>query len=99
MLQNELKGKSDKIALIAFDLLYFNGYDPRELPLVERKAHLKKPIAGTAIQFSECFAITEFLCGNPPQSGKARLPNNLFYRNEAVEGALGEATSWRSTCA
>jgi bifunctional non-homologous end joining protein LigD len=26
-LQNELKGKSTKIVLVAFDLLYLNGYD------------------------------------------------------------------------
>ena len=42
VLQNELKGNSTKIALVAFDLLYLNGYDLRKLPLVERKAHLRK---------------------------------------------------------
>ena len=57
VLQNELKGKSDKIVLIAFDLLYLNGYDLRKLPLVERKALLKKLIAKTAIQFSESFEV------------------------------------------
>src|SRR4030081_3210968 len=44
VLQNELKGKSTRIALVAFDLLYLNGYDLRKLPLVARKAHLKKLI-------------------------------------------------------
>ena len=29
VLQNELKGKSTKIAMVAFDLLYLNGYDLR----------------------------------------------------------------------
>jgi len=57
VLQNELKGKSTKIVLIAFDLLYLNGYDLRKLSLIERKAHLKKLIAGTDIQFSESFEI------------------------------------------
>ena len=57
VLQNELKGKSTKIALVAFDLLYLNGYDLRKLPLVERKALLKKTIDGTEIQFSESFVI------------------------------------------
>jgi bifunctional non-homologous end joining protein LigD len=57
VLQNELKGKSTKIVLVAFDLLYLNGYDLRKLPLVERKAHLKKLIAGTDIQFSESFDV------------------------------------------
>jgi bifunctional non-homologous end joining protein LigD len=57
VLQNELKGKSTKIVLIAFDLLYLNGYDLRKLPLDERKALLKKLIAKTAIQFSESFEV------------------------------------------
>ena len=57
VLQNELKGKSDKIVMVAFDLLYLNGYDLRKLPLIERKALLKKLIAKTAIQFSESFEI------------------------------------------
>src|SRR5258708_15483790 len=42
VLQNELKGRSKKIVLVAFDLLYLKGYDLRKLPLIERKAHLKK---------------------------------------------------------
>jgi bifunctional non-homologous end joining protein LigD len=57
VLQNELKGKSTKIAMIAFDLLYLNGYDLRKLPLIERKSHLKKLIAKTAIQFSDSFEV------------------------------------------
>jgi bifunctional non-homologous end joining protein LigD len=57
VLQNELKGLSKKIVLVAFDLLYLNGYDLRGLPLLERKVHLKKIIAETDIQFSESFEI------------------------------------------
>jgi bifunctional non-homologous end joining protein LigD len=57
VLQNELKGESSKIVLVAFDLLYLNGYDLRKLPLIERKAHLKKLIAGTDLQFSESFEV------------------------------------------
>lgn len=57
VLQNQLKGKSDKIVMVAFDMLYLNGFDLRKLPLIERKAHLKKLIAGTAIQFSESFEV------------------------------------------
>jgi bifunctional non-homologous end joining protein LigD len=57
VLQNELKGKSDKIAMVAFDLLYLNGHDLRKLPLLERKALLKKLIAKTAVQFSESFEV------------------------------------------
>ena len=57
VLQNELKGRSTKIVMVAFDLLYFNGYDLRKLPLFQSKELLKKLIAGTAIQFSESFEI------------------------------------------
>ena len=57
VLQNELKGKSTKIVLVAFDLLYLNGNDLRKLPLIERKTHLKKIIDGTDIQFSESFEV------------------------------------------
>ena len=31
VLQNELKGKSTRIVMVAFDLLYLNGYDLRKL--------------------------------------------------------------------
>jgi bifunctional non-homologous end joining protein LigD len=43
--------------MVAFDLLYLNGYDLRKLPLVERKAQLKKLIARTAIQFGDSFEV------------------------------------------
>jgi bifunctional non-homologous end joining protein LigD len=57
VLQNELRGKSTKIVMVAFDLLYLNGYDLRKLPLFERKALLKKIITETDVQFSESFAV------------------------------------------
>jgi bifunctional non-homologous end joining protein LigD len=57
VLQNELKGKSTSIMLVAFDLLYLNGRDIRKLPLFQRKAELKKILSGTDIQFSESFEI------------------------------------------
>ena len=57
VLQNELKGSSKSIVLVAFDLLYLNGRDIRKEPLVRRKAELKKIIAGTDVQFSESFEI------------------------------------------
>ena len=57
VLQNELKGKSNKIVMVAFDLLYLNGYDLQKLPLIERKTHLKKVIGGTDLQFSESFEV------------------------------------------
>lgn len=57
VLQNELKGHSTRIVMVAFDLLYLNGQDLRKLPLLERKALLQKLIAKTAIQFSESFEL------------------------------------------
>jgi bifunctional non-homologous end joining protein LigD len=57
VLQNELKGQSNKIVLVAFDLLYLNGHDLRKRPLMERKKHLKKIIDGTDLQFSESFEV------------------------------------------
>jgi bifunctional non-homologous end joining protein LigD len=57
VLQNELKGKSTRIVLVAFDVLYLNGRDLRKLPLVERKAILKKLIEKTPIQFSGSFEL------------------------------------------
>src|SRR6187399_3151555 len=57
VLQNELKGKSTKIVMVAFDLLYLNGRDLRKVPLFQRKAELKKIIAGTDVQFSESFEV------------------------------------------
>src|SRR6266481_2279136 len=57
ILQNELKGRSTRIVMVAFDLLYLNGRDLRGLPLHERKSHLKKLIAKTGVQFSESFEI------------------------------------------
>jgi bifunctional non-homologous end joining protein LigD len=57
VLQNELKGRSTRIVLVAFDLLYLNGQDLRRLPLAARKAGPKKLLAGSEIQFSESFTI------------------------------------------
>ena len=57
VLQNELKGRSSKIVLVVFDLLYLDGYDLRKLPLFERKALLRKIIADTDVQFSESFEV------------------------------------------
>ncbi|SED10914.1 non-homologous end-joining DNA ligase [Bradyrhizobium erythrophlei] len=57
VLQNELRGSSTKIVLVAFDLLFLNGRDLRKRPLIERKAALKNLVAGTDIQFSESFEV------------------------------------------
>lgn len=46
-LQNSIKDKSDKyLRYCIFDLLYLNGQDLRELPLLERKEKLKELLKG-----------------------------------------------------
>jgi bifunctional non-homologous end joining protein LigD len=55
VLQNELRGKSDRLVLYAFDLLNLNGFDLRKAPLYERKAPLRKLIDKTVILFGESF--------------------------------------------
>jgi bifunctional non-homologous end joining protein LigD len=35
VLQNELRGKSNKLVLYAFDLLYLNSFDMRKAPLFQ----------------------------------------------------------------
>jgi bifunctional non-homologous end joining protein LigD len=72
VLQNELKGQSTKIVLVAFDLLYFNGYDLRKLPLIERKKHLKKIIDGSDLQFSESFEVDGREMFAPPARSGSR---------------------------
>jgi bifunctional non-homologous end joining protein LigD len=57
VLQKELKGRSTRIVLVAFDLLYLNGQDLRRLPLTARKAELKKIVSGSDIKFSDSFTI------------------------------------------
>src|SRR5450631_1679697 len=51
------KGAIQKIVMVAFDLLYLNGYNLRKVPLFERKALLNKIIVETDIQFSESFEV------------------------------------------
>jgi ATP-dependent DNA ligase len=84
VLQNELKGKSTKIVMVAFDLLYLNGYDLRKLPLIERKALPKKFIAGTDVQFSESFGSTAARCTNMPVQSDSRA----WSRRSATAGTF-----------
>jgi bifunctional non-homologous end joining protein LigD len=37
--QNELKGRSTKIVMVAFDLLYLNGYDLQSCHLSSERRH------------------------------------------------------------
>ena len=87
MLQNELKGKSTKIVMVAFDLLYLNGQDLRKLPLIERKALLKKIITGTDVQFSETSRSTAARCTNTP----VRWDSRAWSRRSATANIIPDA--------
>jgi bifunctional non-homologous end joining protein LigD len=97
VLQNELKGRSTKIVLIAFDLLYLNGYDLRTLPLIQRKALLKKIIADADVQFSESFEIDgaemfKHACGIGLEGVVSKVRDSRY--------ASGRGNSWvKKTCA
>jgi bifunctional non-homologous end joining protein LigD len=73
VLQNELKGKSDKIAMVAFDLLYLNGHDLRKLPLVERKTLLKKLIAKKPSNSAKASKSTVPRCSSTPAASVLRV--------------------------
>ena len=97
VLQNELKGKSTSIVLVAFDLLYLNARDLRKLPLVARKAELKKIIAGTNVQFSESFEIEgrsmfEHACKIGLEGVVSKVRDSVY--------ASGRGNNWvKKTCA
>src|SRR3981081_1586698 len=97
VLQNELKGRSTKIVLIAFDLLYLNGYDLRTLPLIQRKALLKKIISDADVQFSESFEIDggemfKHACGIGLEGVVSKVRDSRY--------ASGRGNDWvKKTCA
>jgi bifunctional non-homologous end joining protein LigD len=97
VLQNELKGRSDKIVLVAFELLYLNGYDLRKRPLVERKRRLKTLIAGTDVQFSESFEVDgrkmfAHACGVGLEGVVSKVRDSLY--------ASGRSNDWvKKPCA
>jgi bifunctional non-homologous end joining protein LigD len=97
ILQNELKGKSTKIALVAFDLLYLNGYDLRTLPAIERKTHLKKIIDGTEIQFSGSFEIdpglNHFARPSTSLRGPLSVPSAGFFLSRRISRNVAWASS------
>jgi bifunctional non-homologous end joining protein LigD len=96
VLQNELKGRSTKIVSIAFDLLYLNGHDLRTLPLIERKALLKKIIADADVQSSESFEIDgaemfKHACGIGLEGVVSKVRDSRY--------ASGRGNSWvKKTC-
>jgi bifunctional non-homologous end joining protein LigD len=72
VLQNELRGKSNKLVLYAFDLLYLNGFDLRKAPLFERKALLRKLIAKTDTSSAKASKLTARRCSSRPARWASR---------------------------
>jgi bifunctional non-homologous end joining protein LigD len=66
VLQNEMKGRSKSIILVAFDLLHLNGPDIRKEPLLKRKAELKKIIAGPTSSSAKASKSTARKCSPTP---------------------------------
>lgn len=89
VLQNELRGSSKRIVLVAFDLLYLNGRDLRKLPLHRRKAELKKIIAGTDVQFSEGFEIE----GKTSSRTPARSASKAWFPRSATAATPADAAT------
>ncbi|MBR0946465.1 MULTISPECIES: non-homologous end-joining DNA ligase [Bradyrhizobium] len=97
VLQNELKGRSTSIVLVAFDLLYLNGRDLRKVPLYQRKTELKKIVDGTEIQFSESFELEgremfEHACKVGLEGVVSKVRDSVY--------ASGRGSNWvKKTCA
>ena len=77
--------------MVAFDLLYLNGYDLRKLPLIERKAHLKKLIDGTDIQFSDSFEVDgaemfAHACGIGLEGVVSKVRDSRYIQGGAMTG-------------
>jgi bifunctional non-homologous end joining protein LigD len=104
VLQNELKGRSTKIVLVGFDLLYLSGHDLRRLPLAERKAHLKQLVAGTEVQFSDSFELDgqemyQHACKVGLEGVVSKVRDSAYVSGEAILGSRKRASSarrWRS---
>ena len=83
--------------MVAFDLLYLNGYDLRKMPLIERKALLKKLVDKTDIQFSESFEVDgremfRHACKNGLEGVVSKVRNGTY--------PTGRSNDWvKVTCA
>jgi bifunctional non-homologous end joining protein LigD len=72
VLQNELKGRSTKIVLVTFDLLYLNGYDLRKLPLLERKRCSKRSFPRLMSSSAKVLRSTVPRCSSMPARSASR---------------------------
>jgi bifunctional non-homologous end joining protein LigD len=80
MVQNYQRTQKGTLVYYVFDLLYLDGYDIRQLPLIERKALLKKLVSN--------FNIPQVrFCDHVKKKGKAFFKAAL---NEGFEGIIGK---------
>jgi bifunctional non-homologous end joining protein LigD len=77
---NELLFRRGAPIFYAFDLLYLNGRDLRQLPLIERKEKLRAVI--------EKSALPDVLCGKYIEGGGVDLFNEVMRRN--LEGVVAK---------
>lgn len=96
-LQGDLsEGRSDRFAYYLFDLLYLNGRDLRQAPLVERKALLAKLISPslTTLRYSEAFdadgaAVLKNACGLGLEGIVSKLSDGPY--------TSGRSKDWRKS--
>jgi len=96
-LQSDLsEERSDRFAYYLFDLLYLNGRDLRQVPLVERKALLAKFISPsmTTLRYSEAFgadgeAVLNNACGLGLEGIVSKLSGGLY--------SSGHSKDWRKS--
>jgi len=82
---NELLFRRGYPIFYAFDLLYLNGRDLRQLPLVERKERLRALI--------EKSGLPDVICGKYVEGRGIDLFNEVCQRN--LEGVVAKRKTWR----
>jgi bifunctional non-homologous end joining protein LigD len=97
VLQNELKGSSKNIVLVAFDLLYLNGRDIRKLPLFQRTTGLKKVVASTASSSAKASRSTATRWSLTPASSVSK---GVVSKVRDSRYPTGRSNDWiKKTCA
>jgi hypothetical protein len=89
-------GAADRV--VAFDLLFLNSYDLRELPLYQRKALLKKTMADADVQFTESFEVDGHEMYIPVCRYRSRTvayPLNRHKALQARDSRIRQNNRWR----
>jgi bifunctional non-homologous end joining protein LigD len=87
VLIKELRGNSSRIVFVAFDLLYLNGRDLRKVPLLERKAALKKIIASSNVHLAKASRSTGGKCSPMPARSGSKVSSRRFATVSMPAGA------------